>query len=154
MSASVGGGLFDGLTLATAHTTSPIKRRIASLLARRQTLALREIMETLNGVAPGSTALKTVTQIANADDLGGARAIETVTLVNRATTAGDVTDINADLLSLSSKTHDPTPIANGDGNPLDTTRDNSRNREQKWLDVGACGAYNRVRWWLTPANGA
>lgn len=118
MPATVNGGLFGGLTLSTIHTTSQSKRRISQLLAQRGNMALREIMETLNGIVAGSTALKTITQIANASDLGGVRAIETINLVNRVTTTADRNDINADLLTLSSKTYDSTPIANGDGNPL------------------------------------
>lgn len=119
MSATVLGGLFSGLTLATAHTTSWSKRRVSQLLAKKSNLALREVMETLNGAAAGSAASKTLSKIANASDLGGVRAIETETFVNRNTTAGDVTDINADLLSLASKGYDGSPVANGDGNPLD-----------------------------------
>lgn len=119
MSATVKGGLFADLTLATAHTTSSWKRRISQLLSNKANFALREIMETLNGAAAGSAASKTLTRIAHStSDLGGVRAIETETFVSRNTAAADVTDINADLLSLSSKTYDPTPVANGDGNPL------------------------------------
>lgn len=118
MAATVLGGLFHGLTLSSAHTTSAIKRRVSQLLSKHQTFGLREIIETLNGAAAGSTAAKTLSKISNANDLGGVRAIETETFVNRATTAADKTDINADLLSLASKGYDATPIANGDGNPL------------------------------------
>lgn len=117
MSATVKGGLFDGMTLATAHTTSYLKRRVAQLLGKKQTYALREIAETLNGVAPGQTASKSLTRVAADEDLGGVRAIESETLVNRATTTDDRDAINRNLFSLSSRTYDPTPVANGDGNP-------------------------------------
>lgn len=96
------------------------RRMIAQLLGKKQNMALREIMETLDGVAAGSTAQKTYTRVANSTELGGVRTVETQTLVNRATVAGDVTIINADLLTLSTRTYDPTPVANGDGNPLGT----------------------------------
>lgn len=123
MSATVKGGLFEtaGLaTLSTIHTTSALKRMASWALGRKQTYGLREIMETLNGAAAGSAASKTLTRIEANSELGGLRVIETETLVSANTTAADVTDINADILSLSSKTYDPTPPANLDGNPLGT----------------------------------
>lgn len=64
---------------------------------------IRRLMRVLNGAAPGSTATETYARIAPATPFntatgGGARAVETITEVNRATTAGDVTYINANIL--------------------------------------------------------
>lgn len=123
MAATVKGGFWpeNGVnTLSTAHTTSALRRRASQALGKKQTYALRELMITLNGAAAGSAASATQTRIAAAEELGGVRTIETETLVSRNTTAGDATDIAADILSLSSKSYDPTPPANLDENPLGT----------------------------------
>ena len=121
--ATVKGGLFEtnGLTsLSQVSTTDAGKRAASQALARKGQRSLRERMETLNGVAAGSTASKLNKRIVAAEELGGVRATENETLVNRATTAGDQTEINEDVLALSTKTYDSTPVANGDGNPLGT----------------------------------
>lgn len=123
MAASVSGGFWpeNGVsTLNTIHTTSALRRIASQALGKKSTYALRELMETLNGAAAGSTATKTYARIQANEELGGVRTIESQSLVNRVTTTADKNDINADVLSLSSKTYDPTPVANGDGNPLGT----------------------------------
>lgn len=107
-------------SLTQVQGTGPNRRRVAQALGTRGLLGEREIMETLNGAAAGSAASKTLSRIVAAEELGGVRAIETVTIIGRNTAAADVTRTNADFLSLSSKTYDPTPVANGDGNPLGT----------------------------------
>jgi hypothetical protein len=116
MSAVIKGGFFAqyGTTLSTAHTRSALRRRAAFALSRKQTLGLQELMLTLDGAAAGSTASKTLSRVAAATELGGKRTVETQTLVSRATVAGDITDINADILSYNS--YDSTPVMNGDGN--------------------------------------
>lgn len=94
------------------------RRKAAQALAQKGTMALRELMETLNGAAAGSAASKTLSRVAAAEELGGVRTIETETLVGRNTDAADESAIDADILSLSTKTYNPTPVANLDGNPL------------------------------------
>lgn len=119
--ATVKGGFWpeQGInTLTQINGRAPARRRIAQLFNTRGLMALREVAETLNGAAAGGAALKTVARIAASSELGGKRTIENETLVNRVTVAGDVTEINADILSLTS--YDSTPVANGDGNPLGT----------------------------------
>lgn len=96
------------------------RREAAKALAKKGTMALRELMETLNGAAAGSAASKTLSRVANSTELGGVRTVETETLVGRNTTAGDATTINADVLSLNSRTHDPTPAVNRNNNPLNS----------------------------------
>ena len=122
--ATVKGGLFgDGYALSTltqVSTTDAGKRTASQALASKGQRSLRERMETLNGAAAGGAALKVNKRIAASAELGGVRAIESENLVNRNTTAGDITEINEDVLALSTKTYDPTPVANGDGNPLGT----------------------------------
>lgn len=119
VTATVKGGLFEqyGTTLAQYGKGSG-RRIVSQFLSHNR--ALRELMLTLDGIVPGSTALATNKRIAASEELGGVRAMETEVLVNRATVNGDVVTINADLLSLSSKTYDGTPVANLDGNPLGT----------------------------------
>jgi hypothetical protein len=121
MSATVLGGFWpeNGVTtLTTAHTRSSWRRRAAMALSRKATLATQEIGLTLMGIAISGTptAAKTLGRIAASSELGGVRTVEAETLINRATAASDVTDLNADLFTYNS--YDGTPIANGDGNPL------------------------------------
>ena len=75
----------------------------AQALGRAGMRGVRRIMRVLNGAAPGSTATETVARIAAATPFntlssGGVRAVETVTDVNRATTAADVTYVNTNII--------------------------------------------------------
>lgn len=107
--ATVKGGFWDTYTPGVYNFSSgdnPLKRRIAKLLDRESLKGLREIALTLDGVAPGQTALETHKRVSAGDigttpysNLNGLRTIETVTDVNRITTAADVTEINTDLLA-------------------------------------------------------
>lgn len=121
--ATVKGGFWpeNGVsTLTQASGVGASVRRAAQALATKGAMARRELMETLNGAAAGSAALKTLSRVAHSEELGGVRTIETETLVDRNTTAADEAAIDADVLSLSTRTYDPTPVANLDGNPLGT----------------------------------
>jgi hypothetical protein len=124
MPATVLGGFFptNGVsTLSTAHNTARTRRVISQMLSKKGNLFYRRVGRTLNGVVPGSTATETRARVNAAEDLSGKRVIETETMVNRATTAGDVTDITADFYTLSTKTtFGSSPVANLDGNPLGT----------------------------------
>jgi hypothetical protein len=100
---------------------SPWRRRTAQGLDSYGLLGMRAIMVALNGVAPGGTATKTRARVANSTELGGARAIETINLVNRVTTAADVAEITADFLTLTTRTtQGASPVPNLDRNPLGT----------------------------------
>jgi hypothetical protein len=71
-----------------------------------KSLVLRRLLQTLTGVAPGSTATQTKKQIQwEQGSPGGVIPVETVTLINRATTAADVTALN------SLFTRSPTPAS-------------------------------------------
>lgn len=119
--ATVKGGFWGDLssTYSQISGKSPLKRRIARLLARASMKGLREVALTLDGVAPGSAAAESHKRVVarenSAGELGGKRTIETVTDVDRNTTADDVTEINTDLLSFPLKPS--TYPANKDGNP-------------------------------------
>lgn len=118
--ATVLGGFFEanGVSNLTQHGRGANRHMVAQLLAAKGNLAMRQLMRTLDGVVAGSVATKNYGRVVASSELGGVRATENVALVNRATVAGDVTTINADLLSLSSRTYNNSPVANGDGNPL------------------------------------
>ncbi len=120
--ATVKGGFFAqyAATLTQIQGKSPLRRMARKALSNYGGFALREKMETLNGAAAGSTAEKVLARVEANAELGGKRVIENQTFVNDATVAGDVTEINDTILALSTKTHDPTPVVNGDGNPLGT----------------------------------
>lgn len=106
--------------LSQTASRGPLRRRAAAMLDAKSTFALRRLMTSLNGVAPGAAALKTFGRVVASSELGGQRATELETLVNRNTAAGDVTTITADILSFSTRTYNPSPVPNGDGNPLGT----------------------------------
>lgn len=121
-SATVKGGLFAqySSTLTQINGKNSGRRSVAQLLGQKSLRALRELATTLNGAASGDPASATNKRIEANSELGGVRTVETETLVSRNTAAADITAINADLLTLSTRTYDPTPVANLDGNPLGT----------------------------------
>lgn len=119
--ATVLGGFWpaNSVSSLTQISKGSARRRVAEILAGKSAMPLRALMLALDGVAPGATATKTLARIANNTELGGKRTIETETLISRATTAGDVTAINADVLSLTARTTSgSSPVANKDLNPL------------------------------------
>ncbi len=122
--ATVKGGLYpqNGVSsLASISGESGARRVIRDQIGDRGMLGLRQIVRTLNGVVAGSVATKTITRVEPNVELGGKRVIETINLVNRATTAADVTEINNTLLSETTlTTFGASPPANKDGNPLGT----------------------------------
>lgn len=118
--ATVLGGFWEVNSVAslTQIGKGSARRLIAQLLDGKSSMPLRQLMRTLDGVVAGSTATKALGRVANSSELGGARTVESETLISRATVAGDITIINADVLSLSARTYVGSPVANGDGNPL------------------------------------
>lgn len=119
--ATVLGGFWpvNGVTSLTQLSKGSARRLAAQLLDGKSSMPLRQIMRTLDGAVAGSTATKTLSRIENNTELGGKRTVETETLISRATVAGDITTINADVLSLTGRTTSgSSPIANGDLNPL------------------------------------
>lgn len=122
--ATVLGGFWDanGVTTLTQIKGKGTQRRLAArALSKQSVMDLRARMTALDGVAPGALASKNYTRIANSVELGGARAIETISLINRVTTAADVTLIEHDINTLTTNTtFGANPPANLDGNPLRT----------------------------------
>ncbi len=83
-------------------STTPLEFAISRLV--RQTKKRRALMAALNGVVAGSTAASSHKRVlANVVDQGGKIQMETVYDVNRATVAGDITDI-AKIFTRNSRT--------------------------------------------------
>lgn len=122
--ATVAGGFWpaNGITnLTQINGRGPARRRIAQLLGHQGLMDLRARMTALDGVAAGATASKSYNRIVAAVELGGVRAVEALSLINRATTAADVTEIERYINTLTTNsTFGATPPANLDGNPLGT----------------------------------
>jgi hypothetical protein len=97
------------------------RRSAAQALGGSRLQALRELGETLTGVAPGALASKTLAAVSASSELGGVRPIVQVPVINRVTTVADVTEIDDDIWSMSTKTtFGPNPPINLDRNPLGT----------------------------------
>lgn len=104
---------------ATAGTG--IARVVAKRMYSRGKLGA--IMTALVGAAPGQNATSTHKRVAAARNLeenvqGGVREIETVTHVNRNTTAQDVTDVEAFLSQSSQPSYPTDPSGNTGGGKL------------------------------------
>jgi hypothetical protein len=120
-SATVLGGMFpaNGQSTLTSYGKGYGRHVIAEMFNKKSLLDERALITTLLGVVAGSTATKALGRIENNTELGGKRVVESESLVNRATVAGDVTTLTADLLTLTTRTTlGSSPKANGDGNPL------------------------------------
>jgi hypothetical protein len=87
----------QGATYALAHNRSSLERRISYHLGRGLMRQIRRVGYTLLGAAVGGTATDTYTRrtaptgLTDSKGLGGLITMETVTTVNRATTAADLT---------------------------------------------------------------
>lgn len=111
---------FSG-TLTQINGDGSGRRRVARELGKLSYMDLRARATALDGVAAGTTASKTYGRVVASSELGGLRATENLSLINRATTAADVTEIEADLHTFSTTTtFGASPPANLDGNPLGT----------------------------------
>lgn len=94
--------IFGDLTLSARKVLSRNYFKVG-----RRTRVIRELMDTLLGAAAGGTAALTQSRVQHSiSELGGVRVIETQTMINRATVAGDVTDTKA-YLSTDSKIATP-----------------------------------------------
>jgi len=123
MLAAVKGGMFEAngvAILATIHTTRSGRRASAWPLSRKGQLYFRELMSKLTGAAPGVQTDKKLARIAATVELGGVRPIEQEVLCAGPTTVNHVNLIQNNILSWSTKTYNPNPPANLDGNPLGT----------------------------------
>lgn len=122
--ATVKGGFWPTNGVATLSSISgkgPGRRRIAQEFGMKSQMDQRALLRALDGVVAGSNATKTLSRIENNVELGGKRVVETETLINRNTAAGDVTELNLDYLTMTTRTtYGASPKPNLDGNPLGT----------------------------------
>ncbi len=92
-------------------------RRIAQLLSNKGELALRSVLDSLLGQAPGVMATYWTAEIGGGEELGGKRPVVQTYVVNRPTTAQDVYDIR----NVFTMANNSGPQAtNLDHNPLGT----------------------------------
>ena len=95
---------FWGGSYAQVNTNSTYRRQIARIFHQKMNQKDRELIRTLLGAVAGTTATKQYKRIvASQTENGGKRLTETVTLVNRATTAADTTDLKAKLFAFTSR---------------------------------------------------
>jgi hypothetical protein len=92
-------------------------RRIAQLLSNKGEVALRSVLDSLLGAAPGVLASYWVAEIGGGEELGGKRPIVQTYVVNRPTTAQDVFDIRN---ALTMANNSGPQATNLDRNPLGT----------------------------------
>src|SRR4249919_1413499 len=123
--AKVKGGLFADsaglLTLTSILGREGRRTYAAHELGTKIGFPLRAIMNATAGVAPGGTATYTFPSIEPNVELGGKRTINQIALINRATTAADVTEYKNDILKWSQRsTFCWNAVPNKDGNPLGT----------------------------------
>ena len=94
---------------------APIERCVARVLNRRGLKREQELLQTLIGTAAGSAALaQYARKTAATGQQGGVQAIETVDIIDRVSTAADVTQLKATIAAFPITA---TKVANGDGNP-------------------------------------
>lgn len=95
---------YSPLARAQQGWRSKLEWQLAAIFNKQQMREQKELLLTLLGVAPGQTALATyarvgtpagpsaaVPEATGVGDMGGARTIETVTVINRVTATADVT---------------------------------------------------------------
>lgn len=119
-SAIVKGGLHAnyGATLDTIgpKITDAWTRRMAQRLSNKGQFALRSVLDTLLGAVPGTLAAYFTAEIEASPEMGGKRNVVNTYVVNRNTTAADVTDIRNALTMAHNST--ANQAVNLDRNPL------------------------------------
>jgi hypothetical protein len=118
-------GVSDAVTASTSGAVQNLglsgnDGHISRLFFPQAHKAVKALLIALIGAAPGGTALAQYNRVAgvqaltDAYDLGGLVTIETVTAVNRATTAADVTNLKA-MFTRSPQPSSYYPDASGNG---------------------------------------
>ena len=131
-SAQVKGGLHANYS-ATLGSVEPYNlakdhKRGAQYLAHKSQYEFRQIVDSLVQSGVGGTATYSYSEIGASSELGGVRPVVSTSLINRVTTAQDVSDVRQTLTSLplgpgglpNPGSYTPSPIINGDRNPLGT----------------------------------
>lgn len=122
--AQVKGGLHAnyGPTIGSVEAWNVINdhKKTAQTLAHKGDFEARALLNTLIGAAAGANAILTYSEIEANVELGGVRKVVNTPVINRATTAADVSDLKNEIGALSANTYTPNPVFNGDRNPLGT----------------------------------
>jgi hypothetical protein len=121
-------GLWDGWysqPYASISQRMTLQRRVGMAYSREGMAVLQAVNNAINGVAPGANATATRQQVEAVQSvgglgLGGKRNIVAKTLVNRATTAADVTAQNALFFAKFAPTTYPTDKGGGGGGKTGT----------------------------------
>lgn len=121
-------GMFDGqqgTNYSLLVNKAPLRKRVSRTFREVGSFSFRQLMLTLNGVVAGSTATKSMSRAKEeavaglAASNGGKRTIESRSLINRATTAADVTAISNMLQDQTDPSSYPTDKSgNGGGGQL------------------------------------
>lgn len=106
--------------LTTSLINDHLTNRAAQALDSKGTYPTRKLLEVLLGAAPGANAQYVWPEIQASPELGGVRQVNNVNLINRASTAADVTDLKNALTTFSGLKNTQSPVYNGDRNPLGT----------------------------------
>lgn len=109
-----------GAPYALTNSRSKLERDIALAFEKPGAQALSAIAIALNGAAAGGTAARTRTRVlgirtTSGYDLGGRREIETVTDINRATTAADEAGLDAIYNGVFALTSYPADLSGNGG---------------------------------------
>jgi hypothetical protein len=94
--------------------------RAVQALSKKGSFALRELVDTLLGQAPGNNTRFGYGEIAASQELGGVRPVIKTYLIDRNTTPQDIVYVKTALTEHSELTHSIDQAANGDHNPLGT----------------------------------
>jgi hypothetical protein len=112
----------DGVTSGSAFSSglSNTDQRLAMLLNKPGAKKIKALIKSLVDGAVGDSAASTYGRLTavqgylSAQELGGLRAIETVTVINRVTVAGDITNLDL-VLARTSKPSSYASDASGNG---------------------------------------
>jgi hypothetical protein len=115
----------DGLTINNSYSLllnkMPRRNSIKRVVNRDGFRILTELFDTLIGAAAGGTALATHKRISALPGVGaydnGIRAVETVTDINRASTAADITALKEMVFAVSARPSTYPRDLSGNGGP-------------------------------------
>lgn len=87
---------FWGNNYSPIDQSNSLNEQVRRIFAKPGLRREKALLNALIGAVAGGTALATTVQVeADTNDNSGKRTIETVTVINRATTAADVTELKA-----------------------------------------------------------
>lgn len=100
-----------GNNYAPITEKSTIGRQISRLFKSPAMRKNKALVMALLGAAPGANATVTTTRVQQSSELGGKRVIETVPVMNRNTTAGDVAELLSQVINHNPRISTPADRA-------------------------------------------